>query len=253
VLLSGGLDSGSTLAAMLETGIPFGICTFRFGDYPSNDEISAAARHQTLCPQIPFEVIEVPRTLGQAHDIATWCIENSGSVLKTAIECMVPMRPFIDGVIARGYRTLLNGMSGGMLWGVGRQAMMQLHNVSIEHGDAAGLKHWQALKRRWLEYERTGFPPNATRVCRWYTATKGGLWYDPLAELVDLMAGATYAELNRPRAKSLAVKAFPALGETPVRAGGLQVVAGVREFMTPGRSHGSHRFRSSEAACVDPN
>ena len=98
-----------------------------------------------------------------AHDIATWCIENSGSVLKTAIECAVPMRPFIDGVIARGYRTLLNGMSGGMLWGVGRQAMMQLANVSKDKGDAAGLQHWQDLKVRWLEYERTGFPPNATR------------------------------------------------------------------------------------------
>ena len=31
-----------------------------------------------------------------------------------------------------------------MLWGVGRQAMMQLHRVSTEHGDAAGLEHWQA-------------------------------------------------------------------------------------------------------------
>lgn len=155
---------------------------------------------------VPFEIIAVPRTLGQAHDIATWCIESSGSTLKTAIECMVPMKPFIEGVIARGYRTLLNGMSGGMLWGVGRQAMMQLYNVSVEQGDAAGLAHWQQLKRRWLEYERTGFPPNAARVCRWYTATKGGLWYDPLAELVDLMASATYAELNRPKPKSLAAR-----------------------------------------------
>ena len=118
------------------------------------------------------------------------------------------MRPFIDGVIARGYRTLLNGMSGGMLWGVGRQAMMQLANVSKDKGDAAGLKHWQDLKVRWLEYERTGFPPNATGL-QLVHGTKVRLWYDPLAELVDLMAGATYAELNRPRAKSLAVKAFP--------------------------------------------
>lgn len=37
-------------------------------------------------------------------------------------------------------------------------------------------------------------------------AAKGGLWYDPLAELVDLMALATYVELNRPRAKSLAFR-----------------------------------------------
>ena len=54
--------------------------------------------------------------------------------------------------------------------------MMQLHRVSTEQGDAAGLKHWQDLKRRWLEYERTGFPPNATRICRWHTESKGGIW-----------------------------------------------------------------------------
>ena len=71
---------------MLETGLDFGICTFRFGEHPSDDEINTIARHQALCPQVPFEVIEVPRSLSQAHDIATWCIENSGSVLKTAIE-----------------------------------------------------------------------------------------------------------------------------------------------------------------------
>ena len=160
---------------MLQAGLEFGICTMQFGEYPSEDVQAARARAAQLCPQIPFEVIEVPRTLGRAHDIATWCIESSGSVLKTAIECMVPMRPFIDAVMARGYRTLLQGMSGGLLWGVGRQAMMQLHNVSMDKGDAAGLAHWQELKRRWLEYERTGFPPNAARVCRWYTKSKGQL------------------------------------------------------------------------------
>lgn len=73
-----------------------------------------------------------------------------------------------------------------------------------------------------------------SRVCGCRSAVgwkEKGPGYDPLAELVDLMAGATYAELNRPRAKSLAVKAFPKLAETPVLHGGLQVVAGVREYM----------------------
>lgn len=153
----------------------------RFGDEPGMDDTVAELRWQEMCPQIPFEIIAGPRKISAAHDVANWCIEASGSTLKTAIECSIVMKPFIDQVLARGYRTLLNGMSGGMLWGVGRQAMMQLHRVSLEKGDAAGLKHWQDLKRRWLEYERTGFPPNATRVCRWHTESKGGIWYDPLA------------------------------------------------------------------------
>jgi hypothetical protein len=37
--------------------------------------------------------------------------------------------------------------------------------------------------------------------------------------------------LNRPKEKSLAVRAFPELGQTPVLSGGVQVQAGVREFM----------------------
>ena len=54
MLLSGGLDSGSILAAMLETGLDFGIATFRFGDYPSDDEINATASWQHLCPRCRF-------------------------------------------------------------------------------------------------------------------------------------------------------------------------------------------------------
>ena len=32
------------------------------------------------------------------------------------------------------------------------------------------------LKRRWLAYERTGFPPNATRICRLAHREQGGIW-----------------------------------------------------------------------------
>ena len=122
------------------TGIPFGICSMRFGDEPGLDDTAAELRWQEICPHVRFEIIPVPRKISAAHDIANWCISKSGSTLKTAIECAVPMKPFIDAVLERGYRTLLQGMSGGLLWGVGRQAMMQLHRVSHEKGDAAGLR-----------------------------------------------------------------------------------------------------------------
>ena len=137
------------------------------------------------------------------------------------------MKPFVEQLIAKGHRTFLNGISGGLLWGVGRHAMMELVK--------AGLPAWQEQKRRWMKYEFEGFPPNASRVLRWHTKELGGLWLDPLAELTDLMASATYPELNRPRPKAMACRAFPALADTPVKAGGLQVVA----WGTPGRSHRS--------------
>ena len=74
--------------------------------------------------------------------------------------------------------------------------------------------------------------PGLPRLTRGRAERDGtGIWYDPLAELVDLLCSATYAELNKPQPKSMAVRAFPELGKTPVKAGGLQVVAGVREFM----------------------
>ena len=99
VLLSEtGLDSGSILAAMLETGLDLS-----GSRVPLRRATRATTRStpwpgtRQLCPQAPFHVVEVPRSLSQAHDIATWCIETSGSVLKTAIEVMVPMRLLSTG------------------------------------------------------------------------------------------------------------------------------------------------------------
>ena len=76
-----------------------------------------------------------------------------------------------------------------------------------------------------------GYPPIASRFCKLRCSQFGADWYDPLARLAPLLLAADFATLNRPKEKILAVRAFPGLGTTPVVTGGVQVQAGVREFM----------------------
>jgi hypothetical protein len=69
-------------------------------------------------------------------------------------------------------------MAGGNLWGVGVTAAMILNR---EGHDA-----WTNARRTWAEGEFTNFPPQATKMSRWY----GVKWYDPLFELAPQMLAA---------------------------------------------------------------
>lgn len=139
---------------------------------------------------------------------------------------MVRTAGFADlarGPAERARTAIVNGMTGGLLWGVGREDQI----LRRKKGEAA----WTAARRFSLAYEAAGYPPIASRLCKWECSENLMEWYDPLAELAPLMLKATYAELNEPQEKCLAVKAFPELAQSPVLSGGLQVQAGVREFM----------------------
>jgi hypothetical protein len=120
-------------------------------------------------------------------------------------------------------KTVINGMAGGALWGVSKEDTMLRRR--------AGEQAWTASRRMNAAYDVAGYPPVPTRLCRRLCNDYLMLWYDPLFELRDLMLKASFEQLNRPKEKSLAVRAFPELGQTPVLSGGVQVQAGVREYM----------------------
>lgn len=127
VLLSGGLDSGSILAGMLHAGKKFGVATINFGgaDVPSLDVQAAQLRWQALCatrrPKIPLHRICIERDEDKAIAATRWCIDTAEAALKTAIEVMVVMYHALPMIRDLGYTCVLNGMTGGILWGVGRE------------------------------------------------------------------------------------------------------------------------------------
>jgi hypothetical protein len=114
-------------------------------------------------------------------------------------------------------------MAGGALWGVSKEDTMLRRR--------SGEQAWTASRRMNAAYDVAGYPPVPTRLCRVRAACNDLLWIDPLFALREQMLKARFAELNRPKEKSLAVAAFPELGQTPVLSGGVQVQAGVREYM----------------------
>ena len=104
---AGGLDSGCILAGLVAAGRDFEAYTLRFGESPSLDEETAAQRLAALCPGKPLHVIDVPRSVTRACDIAHWTIESATAVLKTAVEVMVVMDPLLFEVACRGHKTVL--------------------------------------------------------------------------------------------------------------------------------------------------
>lgn len=224
LLLSGGLDSGVILAAMVAAGrTDFDVVTMQFGQYPSEDNRGAKARHEKVAPHIPFRTIEIVRDPNVAIETIDWTINRARSVLKTSIEVMVLVKPVLDSLADEGAKAVINGMTGGLLWGVSREGQI----LRRKQGEAA----WTAQRRFDLEYDRAGYPPVATRLGRLRCQELGIAWIDPLMDLAELMLSLGYDDLNRPKEKSLAAKAFPELADSFVITGGLQVKAGVREYM----------------------
>jgi hypothetical protein len=113
----------------------------------------AHQRLEAVAPGKKLHVIEVARDTAQAQQIVAWAIAEGRSVMKAAIEVMVVMRPLIDEILARGHKTIVNGMTGGLLWGVGREDQMLRRRK--------GEKAWTAARRFSLAYDVAGYPPIA--------------------------------------------------------------------------------------------
>lgn len=225
LLLSGGLDSGAILAACMQTGVKVDCFSITLGPHLNQDARYARVRAEHFRkknPDLSFEVLHVPRTFEATVKTVEWCIDFSGASLKTAIEVMVMVKPAVEELKRRGYQTILNGMTGGVLWGLGKE------DVFARSRD--GEIGWQKVREENLAYEYSGFPPNATRVARGYCQDLGMTWVDPLASLSSLLLECTFAEMHRPKQKGMVLAAYPDLALTPHEMGGLQVQGGVREY-----------------------
>ena len=86
---------------------------------------------------------------------------------------------------------LVNGMTGGLLWGVGCEDQMLRRRK--------GEKAWTAARRFSLAYDIAGYPPIASRLCADHAASLGMDWYDPLARLAEPMLKASFETLKSPQ------------------------------------------------------
>lgn len=224
LLLSGGLDSGSILAACVEAGVQPYIVTASFGEFPNEDNRLAIARARAIAPGFRIFHLPIPRDDDAAVRHIKQAIRIVGHPRKTAIEVGQMVFPLVDWLSQSGCTAVVNGMVGGVLWGATKEAVMAYHK--------GGYEAWQAARLDDYEWELKDEPTSATRMTRKVVQDAGMLFLDPLLATADLLLDCTYDQLNRPKIKQLALDAFPALKLTPTRTGGLQVVSGVREYMT---------------------
>jgi hypothetical protein len=98
--------------------------------------------------------------------------------------------------------------------------------IKKKEGDAA----WTNVRMRWAGHEMHGFPPSATRLAKWYAGRLGLAWRDPLYEIAGTFERFTADEMHERQNKSLAVKAFPELGSTPLHSG--EFADGIGNFVT---------------------
>jgi len=224
LLLSGGLDSGCILAACVEAGVRLDVVTASFGQYPNEDNRRAEARAAVVAPGYPFAHVAIDRDADRAKAVAASAIRLLGNPLKTGVEVAQMVIPLVDHLQAAGYTAVVNGMTGGTLWGVTKETVFAHHK--------GGHTAWQAARLHGLAVELDDQYPTATGLTRRVVQDAGMLFLDPLLATSDLLLACTYDQLNRPKLKQLALDAFPALKQSPSRTGGLQVVSGVREYMT---------------------
>jgi hypothetical protein len=222
LLLSGGLDSGSVLMACLDAGLAPDLFTLTYGDHLNEDARLAQLRAERLAPQLTFTVVHVPRTGAALEQVALRVIQQIGSLLKTSIEVMVMLYPFLDMMAEQRYTAVFHGMTGGNAWGLGKETMFE----KARSGHAA----WMQRRRVEFGYEYTSYPPISSRVFRQVCLERQMVYADPLEQIAPWLLTLTYDQLHKPKPKALALYAYPELSKVPYQQGGMQVTGGIREF-----------------------
>lgn len=231
LLLSGGADSNTLLAAQLELGgRPEYALTYGLWPWPELSKDWIRARVLTMEFGIPLIDVRVSSDPLDVERATRRVIRLVRSSRKTAVQCCHPLLLMLDAArqsreldgFGPGDRRILTG-TGGIV-GDSRKVTV----LCAQEGEDAA---WE--KRR---EDLLGFAPEtATEKMKELAGKEGWAIREPYSEqpLADVGLSMEMAELNRPGPKGIAMRAFPRFYERvgrPLRPGGLQVYGGIREL-----------------------
>jgi len=224
LFLSGGVDSGTLLAAFLAIGRKPLCCTFKLGDYESADYLVSKDMCETF--GLPFIPVTVPRNVDLMYEDCKKVIWLTGSSVKTHVQCSWPFLHMCRELRSMGYSTAAMGMAVDDLWGTGRDFSIAYRNG----GD------YEFTKER----ERTINDPSVSdhsvmRLCRKMGVDVVDCYRQK--PIIDYMLSLRYDQLHNPSFKGLALLGFsefwrkkPWYRNPEKQASFLQVVSGIREF-----------------------
>lgn len=222
VLLSGGTDSGTILAALLAQGKRPHCYAYRVGPRDSPD--AAAARRMCGEYGLRITVVEFPEDLGWLEQDVREVIALLRSARKAHVQCAQPIKALADAVRADGYTRAFVG-TGGVIEDNRRHAI-----ILGEEGEEA----CRAYRRKNL-LETAG---SATEQMHVMAGARGVRLIEPYSAqpLADYGLSLDVAQINSPRQKGLALRAFPEFWGDAARPrwwrknSPLQVNSGLREL-----------------------
>lgn len=209
LLLSGGMDSATLLAAQLEWGARPRCYAYRLGDRESED-LRAARR---LCRDYELELVTVPipTSRGSLVSVARKVIRETGNPRKTAVQCCWTL-DFIFHV-ARAHRdTRLITGAGGIAEDNRKAKVLGAHYWLDEHRRSLGRsKEGDQLEAARRPNLLGGNPDSATETMKRYARTQGMELAEPYSEqpVADAGLWVPWPEMNRPVQKGIACRAFP--------------------------------------------
>lgn len=225
LLLSGGMDSVALYAGLRALGSNPVCFTYRVEDRPSAD-VAAAAR---ICREQGSRLVidAVPADRASIERDVRYIVARIGTGRKSAVECAVPVWYMTRSVHFSGFTAVLSGDPGivedNRAFSVG----------ILQEGET---ERWAAYRRQRL-YRRAEDGVDASEAMRMAAADWGVMIIQPYAldPLSEVGLSIPVADINSPRQKGIALRAFPDFFGYPDRLRywrkntSLQSASGLRE------------------------
>lgn len=200
IQLSGGVDSATILAAQLARGFKPHCYTWQVGNFVSRDV--KVARLMCKAFELKHTLVTMPIGLDILASDVRRIVQLSGATLKTAIQCGHPYLYMTPRMVADGYSQSHWGLAGGCFYGDGRKA---------ESGYNQWGQAWFDEDRRetliTTDYRVGGSTESADRIAAHFGHSHLYSYLD--RDWCEFACTLSWAVLNKPYRKVVAVEAFP--------------------------------------------
>lgn len=196
LMLSGGVDSGTILAALLELGEKPHCFAFRLGGHDSGDSATARLMCQTY--DLRFTLVEIPRNQETLVKDSKEVIRRLGSSKKAQVQCCQPVMRMAKSMKRQGYTKAIVG-TGAVVMDDRKVSVI----LSQQGEDAATAYRASKFNDRHTDCG-TGAMHAIARLC-------GVPLEEPLSDDPVRSHGLSlsFGEMNWPKQKGIALRAFP--------------------------------------------
>lgn len=215
IYFSGGTDSATLLAAQLELGGCPSLYSFRLG--PNDSVDTAVARRIADAFDLYFTCVEIDQSLKTLEANVRWIIETLGESGKTVVQCAHPIMYMAKAVQDDGYTEAMLGTGGIVLDG---RKVAEYNRYEPE----SAVREFREHKMR--DKDRRGC---GTWAMHEIARRVGVETAEPYSDepVRSLGLSISYDEMNRPKQKGIALRAFPDFWSrgyyrtnTPMQVGG---------------------------------